>query len=229
MIQEGKGVQLEQRVHDPGMLSKQASANATARIATPRRVMVADDEHLVAMGIATSLQAVGFEVCGPAADGAAAIELARTDHPDLALLDIRMPQMDGLQCAANLWNELEIPAIILSAYSSTQYVDEAQRIGVFGYLLKPITGEALRATINVAWSRAMTQIEQASRIGQLEQTLAVRRTVELAKWRLIEKRRMTESEAHALLQRTARNERRRLADLADEILKRDDHPLLKSG
>jgi response regulator NasT len=216
-------------VPDPGTLQKQAPASDPPPITAPRRIMVADDEHLVAMGIATSLKAVGFEVCGPATDGQAAIELARADQPDLALLDIRMPQKDGLACAAAIWNELEIPAIILSAYSSPQYVDEAQRIGVFGYLLKPITGEALRATINVAWSRAMMQIEQKCRIGQLEQTLAVRRTVELAKWRLIEHRRMTESEAHALLQRTARNERRRLADLADEILKRVDHPLLKTG
>lgn len=194
----------------------------------PSRILVADDEHLVAMGIASALRAVGFDVCGPVADGNAAIDAARTDQPDVALLDIRMPGGDGLECAAALWKELEIPSVILSAFSSAEFLSEAQKAGVFGYLLKPITGEALRATINIAWARAGVMLEQTRRIGQLENTLAVRRTVEMAKWRLIEIRRISEPEAHALLQRTARNERRRLADVADEVLKAGDHPLLRN-
>lgn len=198
-------------------------------LSSPRRILVADDEHLVAAGIVTSLKAVGFEVCGPAADGHSALELARTEHPDLALLDIRMPGMDGVDCAVALWNELEIPAVILSAYSSAKYIEEAQRAGVFGYLLKPIAGDALRTTITVAWAKSCTELAQTRRIGQLEQTLAVRKTVEMAKWKIIETRRLTESEAHSLLQRTARNERRRLVDLAQDILNTTNHPILKSG
>jgi response regulator NasT len=196
-------------------------------ITTPRRILVAEDEHLVAQGIAQALRALAYEVIGPVADGDAATAIARTDHPDLALLDIRMPQRDGLSAAESLWKELEIPSVILSAYSSQQYVDEAQRVGVFGYLLKPITGEALRATINVAWARASSHVAQSHRIDQLERSLAVRKTVEMAKWRLIEARRITEADAHALLQRTARNERRRLIDLAEDLLKSTDHPLLQ--
>lgn len=191
-------------------------------------MLIADDEHLVAMGIADTLRTVGYTVCGPASDGKDALAMARTDQPDLALLDIRMPNMDGIECAAMLWNELEIPSVILSAFGSQQYVEEAQRAGVFGYLLKPIAGDALRATLMIAWSKAFTQSSQSKRIGQLEQTLAVRKTVEMAKWRLIESRRLTEAEAHALLQRTARSERRRLVDLAQDVLSRTDHPLLRS-
>lgn len=198
-------------------------------ISTPRRILIADDEHLVAQGIAQAMRPLAYEVVGPVADGDAAIALARTDHPDLALLDIRMPHRDGLSTAQILWKELEIPSVILSAYSSQQYVDEAQRVGVFGYLLKPITGEALRATINVAWARASSHLSQIARIDQLERSLAVRKTVEMAKWRLIEARHMSEADAHSLLQRTARNERRRLIDLAEDLLKSTDHPLLQQA
>lgn len=199
---------------------------STNQAVSPRRVLVADDEHLVAMGIASALTSVGFVVCGPVADGTAAMEIARTDHPDLALLDIRMPHVDGLQCAARLWAELEIPSVILSAYSSQNYVEEAQRSGVFGYLLKPIIGESLRVAINVAWTKSISESSLSKRVIELEQNLAVRKSVEMAKWRLIEAHRMTEPEAHALLQRTARNQRRRLVDLAVEIIEDPSHPLL---
>ncbi len=226
---EGREQKIDSTVADQKTQKNDPRASEPPIVWAPRRVLVADDEHLVATGVSASLKAVGFEVCGPAADGQSALELARSDHPDLALLDIRMPGIDGLACAEALWKELEIPAVILSAYSSSQYVEEAQRIGVFGYLLKPIASDMLRTTISVAWSKASTQLSQTRRIGQLEQTLAVRKTVEMAKWRLIEHRRMTEPEAHALLQRTARNERRRLVDLAEDILKAADHPILRAG
>lgn len=217
----------EYSVEQSGFVPGKAGASQPTSCDAPKRILVADDEHLVSMGIVNSLQSLGYEVIGPSADGRAAIELARASQPDMALLDIRMPQVDGLTCAATLWKELEIPSVILSAYSSQQYIDEAQRVGVFGYLLKPITGEALRATINVTWSRATAQLKQSERIAQLEQTLAVRKTVETAKWMLIQALGITEPDAHALLQRTARNERRRLVDLAEEVMKSTSHPLLK--
>jgi len=187
--------------------------------------MVADDENLVAIGISSALTALGYEVVGPIGDGQAAIDCARVEHPDLAILDIRMPIVDGLACAAQLWRELEIPAIIVSAYSSPNYVEQAQAAGVYGYLLKPVTTESLRAAVSIAWSRAVTVLWQAKRIDQLEQTLAVRRTVEMAKWRIIESCSMPEPEAHALLQKAARNQRRRLIDIAQEVLADPSHPL----
>ena len=194
-----------------------------------RRVLVADDEHLVAIGIASSLNSLGIEVVGPVAEGKSAIEVGRSSQPDLALLDIRMPGLDGLKCAAALWTELEIPSIIVSAYSTQNYVDEAQQPGVFGYLLKPVTTESLKAAVSVGWSRACTQLWQSKRINQLEETLAVRKTVEMAKWRIIEARRVSEAEAHSLLQRSARNDRRRLVDVAAEVLAHQNHPLLASA
>lgn len=195
---------------------------------SPRRVLVADDEHLVALGVASSLSSIGCAVVGPVADGQAAIEVCRAEQPDMALLDIRMPLVDGLACASTLWKELEIPSVIISAYSTQNYIDEAQQAGVFGYLLKPVTTESLRAAVSIAWSRASAHIWQSKRITQLEESLAVRRTVEMAKWKLIEARKVSEPEAHAILQKAARNERRRLVDVAQEVLNATSHALLKA-
>ncbi len=188
-----------------------------------KRVLVADDEHLVSSGIAASLVALGFEVVGPVPDGQAALDLASQSKPDLALLDIRMPVMDGLTAAARLWNEQQVPSVIVSAYSSQNYLELAQDTGIFGYLLKPITTESLRVTLAVSWARAMNHCSQNGRISQLEDSLTQRRTVEMAKWRLVETQRMSEAQAHAALQRAARTTRRRLVDIAQDIL--DGKPL----
>lgn len=183
-----------------------------------RRLLVADDEHLIASGMAASLRGLGYEVIGPAADGQQAIDLARSSQPDMAMLDIRMPLIDGLACAGTLWSELGIPAVIVSAYSSQAYLDQAQEIGVFGFLLKPVTPEALRVATSIAWARAQNHLWQSKRITQLEGTLAGRRTVEMAKWKLIEKLGITEADAHARLQQAARSSRRRLIDVAQDLV-----------
>ena len=183
-----------------------------------KRVLVADDEHLVSSGIAASLSTLGYEVVGPVPDGQAAIDLANRDKPDLALLDIRMPIMDGLTAAARLWYDQNVPSVIVSAYSSQNYLDLAQDTGIFGYLLKPITTESLRVTLAVSWARAMNHTTQKGRITQLEDTLANRRTVEMAKWKLVESQRLSEADAHSALQRAARTTRRRLVDIAQDVL-----------
>jgi response regulator NasT len=154
-------------------------------------------------------------------DGRAAVELARQDPPDLAILDIRMPEMDGLAAAELLWNEFSVPTIIVSAFSDKRYIESAQEIGVFGYLLKPVSTENLRVTLAIAWARATSHEVQRKRIAQLETTLTNRKIVEQAKWLLIEREGLSEPEAHAKLQRTARNNRRPLIEVALEILDAD--------
>jgi response regulator NasT len=183
-----------------------------------RRVLVADDEHLITTGLQASLTALRYEPVGPAADGQAALEVARAERPDLALLDIRMPVMDGLDCAAQLWNELSIPSVIISAYSSQNYVDRALTTGVYGYLLKPVSTESLRVTLSVAWARANAERMASARVVQLENNLTERRTVEAAKWKLVQSQGLSEPAAHAYLQQRARSNRRKLIEVAQEIL-----------
>lgn len=184
----------------------------------PTRVLIADDEHLMATGLASSVGALGMNVIGPVPDGSKAIEASRLDPPDLAILDIRMPGIDGLEAASVLWKEFGVPSVIVSAYSDEDYLSRAQETGVFGYLLKPVSTEHLRAAVSIAWSRANNHGDQAKRIAQLERTLENRKVVELAKWRIIEQEKISEADAHTRLQRIARNSRRTLAEVAREVL-----------
>jgi len=192
----------------------------------PERLLIADDEHLMAMGLASSIQSLGFEVVGPVGDGKAAIELVESlpedQRPDMALLDIRMPEMDGLAAAKHLWETYRMPTIIISAFGDKRYVEQAQPIGVYAYLLKPVSSENLRVNLHVGWARAASHEIQAKRIDQLEQNLANRRTIEQAKWKLTELYNLSEAEAHQRLQRMARDNRRPIVDVAGDILHNDE-------
>ena len=184
----------------------------------PSRVLVADDDYLVATGLGTALASLGCGVIGPVANGKQAIDAAGRDRPDVALLDIRMPECDGIDAAATLWEAHQIPSVIVTAYSDETYVRRSQETGVFGYLFKPVTADALRAALAVALSRAQAAQALHDRVAQLETTLSNRKIIEQAKWHLVETRHMTEPDAHGFLQRTSRNSRRSLVDVAREVL-----------
>lgn len=101
----------------------------------------------------SALKTLGFAVVGPAKNGREAIVLAAKEQPDLAILDIRMPEMDGLAAAREIWDRHQTPVIILSAFSNERYLEQACETGVFGYLIKPAMMDDLRVAIGVAWSR----------------------------------------------------------------------------
>lgn len=195
----------------------------------PDRVLIADDEHLLAAGLASSLRTLGYEVIGPVDTGQAAMEAAKDQRPDIALIDIQLPGEDGKPAAEHLWEELKVPLVIVSAFSDQSHVEAAQRLGVFGYLLKPVSTEHLRVTLAVAWARAVSQGALAKRVDQLETSLANRKLVEQAKWILIEREHIKEAEAHLRLQREARNSRRTLADVAREIIERQERESATEG
>lgn len=193
-------------------------APVAATVKPLRDVLVADDEHLVAAGLVANLKALGINAAAIARTGEEAVRLAIETSPQLALLDIRMPGMDGLECAARLWSEHGVPSVIVSAYSGDQYLAQAAQTGVFGYLLKPVALESLRAALAVAWARASSFAETRSRVQQLEDTLAARRAVEQAKWKMVSEQGVSEPDAHAALQKAARCARRRIADIATDYL-----------
>jgi response regulator NasT len=185
---------------------------------SPERILVADDEYLMATGLASSIRSLDYQVLGPVSDSEAAIELAREDRPDLALMDIRMPRESGVLAAETIWNELRVPIVLVSAYSDRAHVEAAQQLGVFGYLLKPVSVEHLRVAIAIGWARATAHLALEQRVTQLEQTLTNRKLVEQAKWLIIERKQLSEPEAHARLQKIARNNRRSIAAVAQEII-----------
>ncbi len=184
----------------------------------PVRLLVADDEHLVASGVAVNLRELGYEVIGPAADGDEAIELCRIHRPDMALLDIRMPKKDGLAAAETIYRQLNIPVMIFSAYSDPEYVMNGNEVGIFGYLLKPISQDQMRVGISVAWGRYLDSLNQESEIETLKERLEDRKIIEQAKWIIVKRQGIDEPEAMKLLQKQARNNRRTLVDVARSVL-----------
>ncbi len=187
--------------------------------AHPRHILVADDEHLVATSITLSLSELGYVTVGPASDGDQAAQLARIALPDMALLDIRMPKRDGLDVAAEIFRDLAIPVVIISAYSDPGQVRSASEAGVFGYLVKPVSTEQLRAAIEIAWGRFTQLLSTQQENSDLKRRLEERKVIERAKWALVEKLSITEPEAINLLRTRARDARRTLIDVANEVLR----------
>ncbi|MCH2142415.1 MAG: response regulator [Phycisphaerales bacterium] len=190
--------------------------------ALPRRVMVADDEHLVAAGLLGLLEDLGYEAVGPANNAESAVSMADAESPDIALLDIRMPDAEGLTAAEQIYKQLGIPVIMVSAYSDPEYVAIGQRIGVYGYLLKPVTVDQLRIAIDIAWSRYLTDLDLSGQVNDLEDRLAQRKIIEQAKWIIVKRKQIPEPEAMRMLQKQARNGRKQLVEVAQAVIDSDD-------
>ncbi len=200
------------------MVTVEIAEEYETAISRPKRILVAEDEHLVATDLAMNLRELGYTVVGPVADGDAAIELAKATLPDLAVLDIRMPKRDGLAAASKIFSELTIPVIILSAHSDDQYIKVAQRVGVFGYLVKPATGGQLRATIDTAWSRFCASADERRINEVLRRKLEDRHIIERAKWILVQRKGLSESDAMHTLQKHARATRRKIVEVSQQLL-----------
>ena len=188
---------------------------------SPKRLLVADDEHLVALGMKTNLEELGYEVLGPVGDGQSAIDLCESLKPDMALLDIQMPGLDGIAAAEKIYQTLNIPVVIFSAYSDQEYVESGSDAGVFGYILKPVTRDQLRVGIDIAWNRFLDSSEQIQEIDSLKERLEQRKIIEQAKWILVKRKSVEEPEAMKMLQKQARNNRRSLIEVATAVVESD--------
>jgi len=189
-----------------------------AEMSEPLRILIADDESIIRMGLQVMLRDLGYRVVGAARDGAEALELARKKHPDLAILDIKMPQLDGLEVAEALAAERPIPVIILTAFSDREYVERAKSTAVHAYLVKPVKEERLRPTIEIARARfAEQQALQEERLG-LQEALETRELLAQAKRVLMERLEISEAEAFQLIHRRARDTRRSMRAIAQAIL-----------
>lgn len=184
----------------------------------PRRVLVAEDEYLVATELTHALASLGYIVVGPATDGEAAVALTRSANPDLAIMDVRMPRRDGISAARELWELHNVPAIMVSAYSDQETVDAAAQTGVFGYLVKPASVDQIRAAIGIAWERYRRASVLEAENAHLKKRLEERKLIEQAKWILVSKKGATEPEAMQMLQRRARDTRRPLGDIARAVI-----------
>jgi len=187
-----------------------------------KRIVISDDEHLVTKDISESLEALGYTVTGTFPDGEQTIQFCREDTPDLVLLDVRMPKVNGLDAAWILYKELNIPVVIISAFSDPEYATTAARVGVFGYLLKPITQQDLVVTLPVAWAKFLAGEQSQSKIDRLERRLEDRKVIERAKWIVVEALGVTEPQAMQRLQKQSRDNRKPLAEVAKSVLENHD-------
>jgi len=182
------------------------------------RVLIADDEALHNLALTSQLEALGHEVVATAANGKEAVRLAAERNPDLAILDIRMPEMTGPQAASQITAQRPIPIIILSAYSDSRTVEQATKSPVFHYLVKPVDPDDLAPAIAVARARFKEWLEVRADRDRLEHKLEERKVIERAKGLLMETRGFSEQEAYRFLQKTSQDKNTPMADLARKIL-----------
>jgi len=184
----------------------------------PLRILIADDEAVIRLGLRSMLEDQGYRVVGEAADGTRALDLVRRLRPDLVFLDIKMPGIDGLQAAQALLTERAVPVIVLTAYADREFVDKAKDAGVLAYLVKPVRESDLRPTVEVALARFREIRALHDDVGSLEDALATRKLIERAKGVLMRRNGLDETAAFAQIQRRARNSRRTMKEIAEEIL-----------
>lgn len=183
-----------------------------------RRVILAEDESLTRIDLQGILTQRGYEVVGEASDGKAAVELARQLRPDIAILDIEMPEMDGIEAARIIWDEKICPVLLLTAYSQRDLVERAREAGVMGYLVKPFRTEEVSPAIEVALARfdehRMLDIE----VTDLRDKFETRKLVDRAKGLLMEQKGISEAEAFRRIQKMSMNTRRPMKDIAQAII-----------
>jgi AmiR/NasT family two-component response regulator len=182
------------------------------------RVVLADDEALIRMGLRTMLTEAGYQVVGEAGDGRRTLELIRKLDPDLIFLDLKMPELDGLAVAQQVLAGGPRPIVILTAYGDRDYVERAKQLGVMAYLVKPIKEADLIPTIEMAMMHFRTLSTLSGEIKSLEDALETRKLVERAKGLLMEREHLSETEAFRKIQKTSRDQRRAMREVAQEIL-----------
>lgn len=185
------------------------------------RVVVADDESIRLMSLKAQLESLGLQVVGEALNGKQAVDLVCRLKPDLAILDIKMPEMDGLEAAKQIAAQYPIPVIVVTAYSERTLAERAIEAGVFSYLMKPISEEDLLPAILLAKSRFREFQDLTRGISDLKEALETRKLIERAKGILMERRNLSEAEAFRRMQIQSQNENKKLAEIAQAIIMAD--------
>jgi AmiR/NasT family two-component response regulator len=181
-------------------------------------ILVADDESIIRLGLKQILGEAGHTVY-TAENGVQAIKQAETCSPDLVILDIKMPEMDGLETARLLLDRIQVPVIFLTAYGEQELIERAARLPVMGYLVKPIKEAELLAMIEVAAHRFEEHTQVARTAAELEAEVSSRRIIDRAKGLLMQGEGISEFEAYNRLQQRSRAERRSLLDAAQEVIR----------
>jgi response regulator NasT len=182
------------------------------------RLVIADDESLIRMNLKETLVGLGYLVVGEAGDGVSVVNLARELRPDLVIMDIKMPKLDGIQAAKVLTEDKIAPVLLLTAYSDRELVDRAREAGVVNYIVKPFRDAELLPAIEIAMARYAEFQEIDKKIGDLQETLETRKLVERAKGVLMDTQGLKEQEAFRKIQQLSMNTRKTMREIAQAIL-----------
>ena len=184
----------------------------------PTRVVVAEDEAIIRMDLRELLQEEGYEVVAECGRGDEAVALVREHQPDVALLDIKMPGLDGISAARQIAAERLTAVVLVTAFSQRELIEEASDAGVHGYVVKPFERHDLTPAIEVAIARFRAESALAGKVVEAEDRLETRKVLDRAKGLLMDRDGLTEQAAFDFLQKTAMASRRSMRAVADEVL-----------
>ncbi|MGI8626314.1 MAG: ANTAR domain-containing response regulator [Geodermatophilaceae bacterium] len=190
-------------------------------LATGRRVLIAEDEALIRLDLKEMLEEEGYQVVGEAGDGAQAVALAAELRPDLVILDVQMPVLDGLAAAEEISAERIAPVIILTAFNQRDLVERARVAGSMAYLVKPFQKHDLVPAIEMAVSRYTELVALETEVSDLTERLEARKAIDRAKGQLMAQRSCSEPEAFRWIQRAAMDRRQSMRSIAEAILAGD--------
>ena len=188
----------------------------------PLRILVAEDEALTRTILRARLEKLGHQVVAEAENGVQAVDAARTHKPDAIIMDIRMPEMDGIEAARQIVGERPTAILFLTAFSEDTLVEQASDAGALAYLMKPFRKEDLAPALEVAVRRFRQLQGQQDKIAQLEDTLETRKLIERAKGILMDRHHMTEDEAFKRIHFQARNQNKKMREIAQSIITASD-------
>jgi AmiR/NasT family two-component response regulator len=181
-------------------------------------VLIAEDETIIRLDIRGTLEAAGYDVCAEARHGVEAVELARTLEPDIAVLDVKMPKLDGIEAARQILEQRSLPILLLTAFSDEKLVRRATDAGVFAYLVKPFRTNELMPAIETAVARHAELSAVREEAASLADALAARKTIERAKGLLMSREGLSESDAFARLRHASQVSRQPLKVIAEAIV-----------
>lgn len=186
------------------------------------RVIIADDESVIRADLREMLTNLNYLVVGEVGDGKSAVNLARELKPDVVIMDIKMPDLDGIGAAQVLTSEKVAPVLLLTAYSQRDLVDRAKEAGVVGYLVKPFREQEIVPAIEIALARFQEFRELDTQVGDLKETLETRKLVDRAKGILMDTQGLTEQEAFRKIQKMSMNTRKPMKEIAQAIVLAQD-------
>jgi response regulator NasT len=189
-----------------------------------KSILICDDEPVVRMSLKAMLLDLGFEEVLECGDGKSAVEMALASFPDLAILDVAMPRMDGITAATEIKKKLKIPILLLTNCYDSQTAKRAAENGIAAFLTKPLREQDLLPAMEIAMAHADEVDDLREKIEDLREVIENRKVIEKAKGMLMEKERMSEADAYRAIQKLAMDRRKTLRQVADGILKEANHP-----